>query len=240
MKRTLLFMLLPALFSCMFFLNSRLNAGEYLDDGVLWSTRAEVREMFGEPDLLYSEEEPFRRYRIGKPGKEDRLKSFFISDTIIHDLYFLNREGNNIEFRVYYGEDKSDGGDILRVKEYSIKFLDSPVQLGSIVKIIPEFKPALQAPKVFRSYSFINKEYRLIFVTDKVTELTNRIGSLFVDPDNDIKDWSLAYEVTFCQGEPKNISARSMVDELKVTIDGEYHIGKTRDFYNTELVSNPL
>ena len=62
------------------------------------------------------------------------------------------------------------------------------------------------------------------------------MGSLFVDPDKDIKDWSLAYDVMLCAGEPESVSINSMVKELIVAVDGEYRIGKTSHVFGTKLI----
>lgn len=77
---------------------------------------------------------------------------------------------------------------------------------------------------------------RLIFVTEKVNELSRKIGSLFVDPDRDIKDWSLSYYAILNDGEPENVSSNSMVKEIIIAVDGEYRIGKTANAFRTKLV----
>jgi hypothetical protein len=118
--------------------------------------------------------------------------------------------------------------------------LNSPIPLGRIAEFIPEFKPAYQCPKVYRERLINFNNVKLIFVTEKVNDLSKKIGSLFVDPDKDIKDWSLSYYVILCDGEPENVSANSMVKEIIVAVDGEYRIGKTAHAFGTKLVKNPL
>lgn len=241
MKRKLSFVLsFLGLFSAGLFSASTLHAKETLDDGYLWATKTEINEKFGEPTYLYCEEEPFRRYMMVKPEEESILRATFLYDVIIHDFYYLTRNGNNLEYRFYYGEDLSEAKKTYRVKEYSIKFLDAPIPLGRVAEFIPEFKPAYQSPKVYQERLINLNNIRLIFVTEKVNDLSIKIGSLFVDPDKDIKDWSLSYKVILCDGEPENVSTNSMVKEVTVAVDGEYRIGKTAHAFGTKLVKNPL
>lgn len=241
MKRRLSFVLpFLGLFSACLFSASNLHAKETLDDGVLWLTKAEVNEKFGKPTYLYCEEEPFRRYMIVKPEEENSLRATFLYDVVIHDFYYLKRDGNDLEYRFYYGEDMSEGKKTYRVKECTIKILNSPIPLGRIAEFIPEFKPAYQCPKVYQERLVNFNNIKLIFVTEKVNDLSKKIGSLFVDPDKDIKDWSLSYYVILSDGEPENVSANSMVKEVIVAVDGEYRIGKTAHAFGTKLVKNPL
>ena len=127
-----------------------------------------------------------------------------------------------------------------RVKEYSINFSDNPIPLGKIAEIVPEFKPAYKSAKVYQECLLNYNTIRLIFVTPEINELSKHMGSLFVDPDKDIKDWSLAYDVMLCAGEPESVSINSMVKELIVSVDGEYRIGKTSHVFGTKLIKNPL
>ncbi|MCF6154196.1 MAG: hypothetical protein E3K36_02865 [Candidatus Brocadia sp.] len=241
MKRKLSFVLsVLGLFSAGLFSASSLHAKETLDDGYLWATKTEINEKFGEPTYLYCEEEPFRRYMMVKPEEESILRATFLYDVIIHDFYYLTRNGNNLEYRFYYGEDLSEAKKTYRVKEYSIKFLDAPIPLGRVAEFIPEFKPAYQSPKVYQERLVNLNNIRLIFVTEKINDLSKKIGSLFVDPDKDIKDWSLSYKVILSDGEPENVSINSMVKEITVAVDGEYRIGKTAHAFGTKLVKNPL
>ncbi|MFN3532529.1 MAG: hypothetical protein ACK41Q_08490 [Candidatus Brocadia sp.] len=241
MKRKLNFVLsFLGLFNACLFSASNLHAKEVLDDGMLWLTKTEINEKFGTPTYLYCEEEPFRRYMMVKPVDESALRATFLYDVIIHDFYYLKRDDNNLEYRFYYGEELSEGKKALRVKEYSIKFLDAPIPLGRVAEFIPEFKPAYQSPKVYQERLINLNRIRLIFVTEKVNDLSKKIGSLFVDPDKDIKDWSLSYKVILLEGEPENVSANSMVKEVIITVDGEYRIGKTAHAFGTKLVKNPL
>ncbi len=241
MKRKWSFVLsFLGLFNACLFSPGNLRANEALDDGILWSTKTEVNEKFGKPTFLYCEEEPFRRYIIVKPEDESALRATFLYDVVIHDFYYLTKNGTNLEYRFYYGEDLSEGKKTYRVKEYSVKFLDAPVPLGRVAEFIPEFKPAYQSPKVYQERLINVDKIRLIFVTEKASDLSKKIGSLFVDPDKDIKDWSLSYKVILLKGEQENVSANSMVKEVVVTIDGEYRIGKTANAFGTRLVKNPL
>ncbi|MCF6148770.1 MAG: hypothetical protein E3K37_08935 [Candidatus Kuenenia sp.] len=219
---------------------SSLQASDSLDDGILWMTKSEVREKFGAPAYLYSEEEPYRRYRIVTPEEEEGLRKTFLYDVTVHDLYYLKRNNTNIELRIYYGVDRSHGAEIYRVSEYHIGFMDGPVPLGKISELIPECKPIHQSPKVFQEHMFNFDNYRIIFVTDRVNSLTNHFGSIFVDPDKDIKDWSLAYDVILTEGESENVTSNSMVQEIIVSVDGEYRIGKTKHVFKTRLIKNPL
>ena len=59
----------------------------------------------------------------------------------------------------------------------------------------------------------------------RVNDLTKKLGSLYTDPDKDIKDWALSYDIRLIDGEPQNVSANSMVYEVGVSVDGEYRIG---------------
>lgn len=239
MKRKLKFVLFGLFSACLFQANN-LHASESLDDGILWSTKAEINEKFGKPTYLYCEEEPFRRYMIVIPEDENSLRATFLYDVVIHDFYYLKKNGSDVEYRFYYGEDMSEGKKTYRVKECTIKFLNSPVPLGKITDFIPEFKHAYQAPKVFQEKLINFNNIRLIFVTGKVNELANKIGSLFVDPDKDIKDWSLSYYAILSDGEQENVSSNSMVKEIIIAVDGEYRIGKTANAFRTKLIKNPL
>lgn len=234
--------LLPfvSLFCVGLFANANLYAKESLDDGNLWLTKAEVNEKFGKPTFLYSEEEPFRRYSIAKPEEEDIQRAKFLYDVVIHDFYYMERNGNNCEFRFYYGEDTIGGQKTYRVKEYIIKFLDNPIPLGRVVEYVPEFKPAYEGAKVYQERLVNLNNIRLIFVTPKSTDLSKHIGSLFVDLDKDISDWSLSYDLILCDGESENVSANSMVKEITVAVDGEYRIRKTAHIFGTKLINNPL
>lgn len=239
MKRKLKFVFFGLLSACLFQLNN-LHASERLDDGLLWSTKAEINEKFGKPTYLYCEEEPFRRYMIVKPEEEQSLRATFLYDVVIHDFYYLQRNGNDVEYRFYYGEEMTEGKKIYRVKECTIKFLSNPVPLGKVAEFIPEFKFAHQSPKVFQERLVNLNNIRLIFVTGKVNDLANKIGSLFVDPDKDIKDWSLSYYTILSDGEQENVSSNSMVNEVIIAVDGEYRIGKTANAFRTKLIKNPL
>ncbi|MEP9411875.1 MAG: hypothetical protein HRF42_10845 [Candidatus Brocadia sp.] len=241
MKRKFGFVLFfLSLFSTYLFSVNNLHAKEVLDDGILWLTKTEVNEKFGKPTFLYCEEEPFRRYIIVKPEDESALRATFLYDVVIHDFYYLTRNNNILEYRFYYGEDPAEGKKTYRVKEYSIKFLDTPIPLGRVAEFIPEFKPAYQSPKVYQERLINLNRIRLIFVTEKINDLSKKIGSRFVDPDKDITDWSLSYKVILCEGEPENVSVNSMVKEVIVAVDGEYRIGKTANAFGTKLVKNPL
>ncbi|GJQ22644.1 hypothetical protein BIY37_01740 [Candidatus Brocadia sapporoensis] len=239
MKRNLAFALFSLFGACLLQVNN-LHARESLEDGILWSTKAEINEKFGKPSYLYCEEEPFRRYMIVKPEDENSLRATFLYDVTIHDFYYLKKNGNDLEYRFYYGEDLSEGQKTFRVKECTIKFLNNPIPLGKVVEFIPEFKPAFQCSKVFQERLINFNNIRLIFVTEKVNELSKKIGSLFVDPDRDIKDWSLSYYAILNDGEPENVSSNSMVKEIIIAVDGEYRIGKTANAFRTKLVKNPL
>lgn len=239
MKGKFIFPLVGLLSVCLF-PAVNLQAKESLDDGVLWLTKSEVNEKFGKPTYLYCEEEPYRRYEIVKPENENALRATFLYDVVIHDFYYIKRDGNNVEYRIYYGEDVSGAGKTYRAKKYSITFMDGPVQLGKIAQIIPEFKPAYESKKVFHEHLINFNTIRLIFVTDKVNDISKRMGSLFTDTDKDIKDWSLSYEVMLCAGEPENVSANSMVKKVVVSVDGEYRIGKTAQAFGSKLIKNPL
>src|SRR3990170_7557770 len=142
------------IFSCLLsmylFQDNSLYAKGTLADGIIGFTKEEVREMFGKPPYLYCEEEPYRRYVIVKPENESILRATFLYDVIIHDLYSFKRDSNNLEYRIYYGADVSDGKIVLRVKEYSVKFLDNPVPLRKIAEAVPEFKPAYKSAKVYQ------------------------------------------------------------------------------------------
>lgn len=222
------------------FPGSNLHASESLNDGLMWLTKEEIHEKFGKPNFLYCEEEPYRRYEIVAPEQEKALRATFLYDVVIHELYQKTKDGKNFEYRFYYAEDSSGGKKVYRLKEYSIKFLNAPVQMGKIAELIPEFKPAHECPKVYQERLLNYNTIRLIFVTEKVSDLSKRIGSLFVDRDKDINDWSLSYKVLLCSGEPENVSVNSMVKEIIVTVDGEYRIGKTAHAFGTKLVKNPL
>jgi len=241
MRGKLSFVLLfSGLLSMCLFQGNSLHAKDTLEDGIIGLTKEEVREKLGKPPFLYCEEEPYRRYVIVKPENESILRATFLYDVIIHDLYSFKRDGNNLEFRIYYGADVSDGKIVYRAKEYSVKFLDNPVPLGRITEIVPEFKPAYKSAKVYQERLLNYNTIRLIFVTPEINELSKHMGSLFVDPDKDIKDWSLAYDVMLCAGEPENVSINSMVKEVIVSVDGEYRIGKTSHVFGTKLIKNPL
>lgn len=238
-----LFLVLP--FLCFmgigFLANSNLLAGKTLDDGLLWLTRTEINEKFGKPTFLYSEEEPWRRYKLAMPENEDILRATFLYDVVVHDFYYLTKNGMNCEVRFYYGEDFSGGQKTYRVKEYYIKFLDGPVPIGRIAEFIPEFKPAYGATtKVYQERLLNVNNIRLTFVTGQVNELSQCIGSQFVDLDKDIKDWSLSYDIILCDGEPENVSVNSMAKEITVCVDGEYRIGKTAHVFGSKLIKNPL
>ncbi|MFO0795554.1 MAG: hypothetical protein U0586_15995 [Candidatus Brocadiaceae bacterium] len=226
--------------SLCFFLNNNTHASESLDDGMLGLTKIELREKLGKPDFLYSEEEPVRRYVITKLEDESALRATFLYDVIIHDLYHIKKNDRSFEYRFYYGEDPSEGKKTLRVREYSVKFSDGPIALGKIGDFMPEFKQAYSSPKVFQERLLNYNNIRLIFVTNKVSDFSRHMGALFTDPDKDIKDWSLSYHVILCDGEPENVSANSMVKEIKVLVDGEYRIGKSAKTFGTKLVKNPL
>ena len=241
MKNKLCFVLsFLGLFSTSLFQSNNLHAKEYLADGIIWSTKVEVNEKFGKPTYIYSEEEPYRRYSLNKPEDESSLRSTFLYDVTIHDFYYIKGNGSNLEYRFYYGEDASEGKKTYRVKEYSINFLDNPVPLGRVVEFIPNFKPAYECAKVFQERLINCNNIRLIFVTQKINDLSKQIGHLFVDPDKDIQDWSLSYDVILSDGEPGNVSVNSMVKEVTVAVDGEYRIGKTAHAFGTKLIKNPL
>jgi len=233
-------LLFSGLLSIYLFQGNSLHAKDALEDGIIGLTKEEVREKLGKPPYLYCEEEPYRRYVIVKPENESILRATFLYDVIIHDLYTIKRDSNNLEFRIYYGVDMSEGKKTYRVKEYSIKFLDGPIALGKIAESIPEFKPTYECPKVFQERLLNLNNIRLIFVTEKVNELSKHIGRLFVDPDKDIQDWSLSYDVILCDNEPENVSPNSMAKEITVAVDGEYRIGKTAHVFGTKLIKNPL
>lgn len=216
------------------------HAGETLADGNIGLTKTEINEKFGKPTFLYSEEEPFRRYVVITPEEESILRAQFLYDVVIHDFYYIDRNGKKLEFRFYYGEDVVNGQNTLRTKEYSVKFLDGPVPLGRIAELLPEFKPAYGKTKVYQERLINLNNIRLIFVTQNINDLSKHIGSRFVDQDKDIKDWSLSYDVILCDGEPENVSANSMVKEVIVAVDGEYRIGKTANAFGTKIVANPL
>lgn len=239
MKRKLKFVLF-GLFSACLFQVTNLHASERLDDGILWSTKAEINEKYGNPTYLYCEEEPFRRYMIVKPEDENSLRATFLYDVVVHDFYYLKKNGNDLEYRFYYGEDMSEGKKTYRVKECTIKFLNNPIPLGKVADLVPEFKHAYQCSKVVQERLINYNNIRLIFVTEKVNDLSKKIGSLFVDPDKDIKDWSLSYYVILSDGEPENVSSNSMVKEVIIAVDGEYRIGKTANAFRSKLIKNPL
>ena len=233
-------LLFSGLLSMCLFQDSSLYAKDTLGDGIVGLTKEAVREKFGKPPYLYCEEEPHRRYVIVKPENESILRATFLYDVIIHDLYSIKRDGSNLEFRIYYGEDVSDGKNVHCVKEYSINFSDNPIPLGKIAEIVPEFKPSYKCVKVYQERLINYNTIRLIFVTPEINELSKHMGSLFVDSDKDIKDWSLAYDVMLCAGEPENVSVNSLVKEVIVSVDGEYRIGKTSHVFGTKLIKNPL
>ena len=153
------------LLSVCHFPSANVYAKESLDDGILWLTKTEINDKLGTPNYLYSEEEPFRRYMIVKPDQENSLRATFLYDVIMHDFYYVKRDGKNLEYRFYYGEDMSEGKKTFRVKEYSIKFLDTPIALGGIADIVPEFKPAYECSKVYQERLINLNNIRLIFVT---------------------------------------------------------------------------
>ena len=233
-------LLFTGLLSMCLFQDSRLYAKNTLEDGIIGMTKEEVRSKFGKPPYLYSEEEPYRRYVIVTPENESILRATFLYDVIIHDLYSIKRGNNNIEYRIYYGEDISDGKIVHRVKEYSVNLSETPLPLGKIVEIVPEFQPAYKCAKVYQEKILNFNTTRLIFVTSETNELTMRFGSLYVDADKDIKDWSLAYDIMLCAGEPENVTINSMVREVIVSVDGEYRIGKTSHVFGSKLIKNPL
>jgi len=139
-----------------------------------------------------------------------------------------------------YGEDLSESKKTYRVKEYAIMFKDSPVALGKVANLVPEFKPAYECKKVFQERLLNYNNIRLIFVTERVNDLSKHIGYLHTDHDKDIKDWSLSYKVILCDGEPENVTENSMVKEIIVLVDGEYRIGKTANVFGSKLIKNPL
>jgi len=239
MKFKLAFCFLCLLFTC-FSQVSNSYAGEILDDGLLWLTKDEINEKFGKPTYLYSEEEPYRRYVFVLPENENALRATFLYDVVIHNSYNIKRETHDLEYRFYYGEDLSESKKTYRVKEYSIKFMDSPVALGRVVNLVPEFKPAHECKKVFQERLLNYHNIRLIFVTERVNDLSKHIGYLHTDHDKDIKDWSLSYKVILCDGEPENVTENSMVKEIIVLVDGEYRIGKTANVFGSKLIKNPL
>jgi len=239
MKFKLAFCFLSLLFTC-FSQVSNSYAGEILDDGLLWLTKDEINEKFGKPTYLYSEEEPYRRYVFVLPENENALRATFLYDVVIHNSYNIKRETHDLEYRFYYGEDLSESKKTYRVKEYSIKFMDSPVALGRVVNLVPEFKPAHECKKVFQERLLNYHNIRLIFVTERVNDLSKHIGYLHTDHDKDIKDWSLSYKVILCNGEPENVTENSMVKEIIVLVDGEYRIGKTANIFGSKLIKNPL
>ncbi|GEM_PF-2418629 len=241
MKNKLCFVLLfSGLMSMCLFQSNSLYAKEALEDGIIGLTKAEVNEKLGNPSFLYCEEEPYRRYVIVKPENESLLRATFLYNVVIHDFYNIKRDGKNLEYRIYYGEDVCDGKSVLRAKEYSINFLDNPIPLGKIAEVVPEFKPAYTSAKVYQERLLNFNNIRLIFVTQKINDLSKHIGHLFVDPDKDIQDWSLSYDIMLSDGEPENVSVNSMVKEVIVAVDGEYRIGKTAHVFGTKLIKNPL
>src|SRR3989304_1633307 len=141
-------LLFSGLLSMCLFQDYSLYAKDTLEDGIIGFTKEEVREKFGKPPYLYCEEEPYRRYVIVKPENESILRATFLYDVIVHDLYSFKRGDNNLKYRIYYGEDVSDGKNVHRVKEYSINFSDNPIPLGKIAEIVTEFKPAYKSAKV--------------------------------------------------------------------------------------------
>ncbi len=239
MRFKLAFCFLSLLFTC-FYQVSNSYAGEILEDGLIWLTKAEINEKFGKPTYLYSEEEPYRRYVFTLPENENALRATFLYDVVIHDYYNITREKHDLEYRFYYGEDLSENKKTYRVKEYSVKFKDNPVALGKVANLVPEFKPAYECKKVFQERLVNYNNIRLIFVTERVNDLSNHIGYLYTDHDKDIKDWSLSYKVILCNGEPENVAENSMVKEVIVLIDGEYRIGKTSKIFGSKLIKNPL
>ncbi|HHT9151287.1 MAG TPA: hypothetical protein ACFYEG_07650 [Candidatus Wujingus californicus] len=239
MKFKLAFCFLSLFFTC-FSQVSNSYAGEILDDGFLWLTKAEINEKFGKPTYLYAEEDPCRRYVFVLPENENALRATFLYDVVVHDFYNIKRETHDLEYRFYYGEDLSESKKIYRVKEYSIIFNDNPVALGKVANLVPEFKPAYECKKVFQERLLNYNNIRLIFVTERVNDLSKHIGSLHTDRDKDIKDWSLSYKVILCDGEPENVTENSMVKEIIVLVDGEYRIGKTANIFGSKLIKNPL
>lgn len=233
-------LLFSGLLSMCLFQDSRLYAKNTLEDGIIGLTKEEVRDKFGKPPYLYSEEEPYRRYVIVTPENESILRATFLYDVMIHDLYTIKRGNNNIEYRIYYGEDIFDGKIVHRVKEYSVNLSENPVPIGKIVEIVPEFQPAYKSAKIYQERLINYNTIRLIFVTPEINDLSKHFGSLFVDLDKDINDWSLAYDVMLCAGEPENVTINSMVKEVIVSVDGEYRIGKTSHVFGTKLIKNPL
>lgn len=239
MKFKLAFCFLSLFFTC-FSQVSNSYAGEILDDGLLWLTKAEINEKFGKPTYLYAEEDPCRRYVFVLPENENALRATFLYDVVVHDFYNIKRETHDLEYRFYYGEDLSESKKIYRVKEYSIMFNDNPVALGKVANLVPEFKPAYECKKVFQEHLLNYNNIRLIFVTERVNDLSKHIGYLHTDRDKDIKDWSLSYKVILCDGEPENVTENSMVKEIIVLVDGEYRIGKTANIFGSKLIKNPL
>ena len=126
------------------------------------------------------------------------------------------------------------------VKDYTVEFLSGPVPLGKVVDLIPEFKPALTFNKVFQERVLNYDRIRPIFVSDKVNDLSKKLGSLYTDPDKDIKDWALSYDVRLIDGEPQIVSANSMVYEVGVSVDGEYRIGKKRSCFWNKADKKPF
>ncbi|MDR4510032.1 MAG: hypothetical protein MRJ65_17655 [Candidatus Brocadiaceae bacterium] len=228
------------LLSIGFSLAAQLFAQEVLKESLILSTKAEVNEKLGAPDYIYCEELPTHRFQIVKPDMVDWLKSTFYYNVPLHDLYFINRNGSKLECRIFYGEEFVHGKTVYRAKEQLIKFLDTPVPLGRVSEYIPEFKPAYQCKKVFRERLVNHDNIRLVFLTEEITDRTNHYGSLFVDPDKDIKDWCLAYEIILIEGEPENVNANSMVEEVVIKIYGEYRLGKTSHIFDTKMIKNPL
>jgi len=222
------------------FISGNLYARETLEDGVIGLSKEEVHERFGAPSFLYCEEEPYRRYEIVPLENEGRVRGTFLYDVIIDDLYKVKKNGNDCEIRFYYGQDVVDGKKVFFVKDYSVEFLSGPVPLGKVADLMPEFKPAYTFNKVFQERVLNFDRIRLLFVSDKVNDLSKKLGSSYTDPDKDIKDWSLSYDVRLIDGEPQIVSGNSMVSEIGVSVDGEYRIGKSAHVFETKLIKNPL
>lgn len=233
-------LLFSGLLSVSLFQGSNLYAKDTLEDGIIGLTKEEVHEKLGKPPFLYCEEEPYRRYEIVRPENESLLRATFLYDVIIHDLYVIKRDGNSLEYRIYYAEDEIGGKKVHRVKEYAVNLADNPVPLGRVAELVPEFKPAYKSTKVYQERLLGLNTTRLIFVTPETNELSKRLGSQFVDTDKDIQDWALCYDIMLCTGEPENVSANSMVKEVIVAVDGEYRIGKTANVFGSKLIKNPL
>ena len=240
MKRRWGFLPFLCLLNIGLFVNGSLYARETLDDGVIGLSKEEVHAKYGTPSFLYCEEEPYRRYEIVPLENEGRLRGTFLYDVIVDDLYKVKRNNSECEIRFYYGQEVVDGKKVFFVKDYTVEFLNGPVPLGKLADVVPEFKPALTFNKVFQEKILNYDRIRLIFVSDKVNDLTKKLGSLYTDPDKDIKDWALSYDIRLIDGEQQNVSANSMVYEVGVSVDGEYRIGKCAHAFGTKLIKNPL